>query len=105
MRAVHDMGGNLDSRFAGPVDTSEHDRSDWEKRVDAMGVLLRRPEVAFIGLDQLRRNGEALAESYLRTEYGERTLHSMVQTLIQRGAITIGELTAKLDEIAQRETP
>ena len=39
MRAVHDMGGNLDPRFAGPIDPDDHDRADWEKRVDAMAMV------------------------------------------------------------------
>ena len=103
MRAVHDMGGNRDPRFAGPIDPDDHERADWEKRVDAINVILRRSSVNMVGLDQMRRNGEALADSYLHAAYGERTLHSMVQTLLQRGAITIEELTTKLDEIARRE--
>ena len=36
MRSYHDMGGLP----AGPVERSEHDYADWERRVDAMGVVL-----------------------------------------------------------------
>ena len=38
MRSHHDMGGLP----AGKVDRAEHDYSDWERRVDAMAVLLGR---------------------------------------------------------------
>ena len=42
MRGVHDLGGLP----AGPVDRTEHERSDFEQRVDALSRLLAYPGVA-----------------------------------------------------------
>ena len=39
-RAVHDVGGLT----LGPIDRSEHDLALWEKRTDAMLVLLRQKD-------------------------------------------------------------
>ena len=38
MRGPHDIGGLP----AGPVDTSPHDMTFWEKQIDAMNQLWRR---------------------------------------------------------------
>jgi hypothetical protein len=48
-RAHHDMGGLP----AGPVEAGEHDYALWEKRVDAMQVLLSNK--GLMTVDELRR--------------------------------------------------
>ncbi len=54
-------------------------------------------------VDELRRNIEALgAEAYDRMTYYERWMHSIAQTLIQRGVISIDELGRKMAEIDAR---
>ena len=52
MRGYHDMGGLP----AGPVERSEHDYALWEKRVDALQVLLSAK--GQITTDELRRGIE-----------------------------------------------
>jgi hypothetical protein len=50
-------------------------------------------------VDELRRNIEALgAGAYDRMGYYERWMHAIVQTLIQRGVLSIDELGRKLAE-------
>jgi len=86
-RGVHDMGGLP----AGAVQTTEHDYALWEKRVDALLVLLAKK--GHVTVDELRRNIETLgAEAYDKMSYYERWIYSITQTLIQRGIITIDEL-------------
>ena len=86
-RGVHDIGG-LPS---GAVQATEHDYALWEKRVDAMMVLLSKK--GHLTVDELRRNIETLGEdAYDKMSYYERWIYSITQTLIQRGIISIDEL-------------
>ena len=86
-RGVHDRGGLP----AGAVQATEHDYALWEKRVDAMMVLLSKK--GHLTVDELRRNIETLGEdAYDKMSYYERWIYSITQTLIQRGIITIDEL-------------
>jgi hypothetical protein len=86
-RGVHDMGGLP----AGKVEAAEHDYALWEKRVDALLVLLSKK--GHVTVDELRRNIETLGvEAYDSMSYYERWIYSISQTLIQRGIITIDEL-------------
>ena len=86
---------------AGAVDRSEHDYADWERRVDAMGVLLGQKRL--LSVDQRRRAIETLSpEAYDRLAYYERWVVALGQTLIQRGIITSAELARKMLEIEKR---
>ena len=98
-RSHHDMGGQP----AGPVAQTEHDYALWEKRVDALLVLLSRKDRRLITVDELRRNIESLgADAYDAMTYYERWIHSISQTLIQRGVINIDELGRRMAEVEQR---
>src|SRR5262245_2956480 len=97
MRSHHDMGGEP----AGAVERSEHDYAAWEKRIDALLVLLTRKRR--MNVDELRRNIEGLgADAYDKMSYYERWTHSIAQTLIQRGVISVDELGRKMAEVEQR---
>jgi hypothetical protein len=86
---------------AGKVDRSEHGYADWERRVDAMGVLLGQKRL--LTVDQRRRAIETLSpEAYDRLAYYERWVVALGQTLIQRGIITSAELARKMLEIEKR---
>lgn len=86
-RGIHDMGGLP----AGPVAATEHDYALWEKRVDALLVLLSNK--GHVTVDELRRNIESLgADAYDKMSYYERWIYAITQTLIQRGLISIDEL-------------
>ena len=100
-RSHHDMGGLP----AGKVETTEHDYVDWERRVDALMVLLSgvRGGTKLMTVDELRKNVEALPpEAYDRMSYYERWVTSITQTMIQRGVITTDELGRKMAEIEKR---
>ena len=86
---------------AGPVERSEHDYADWERRVDAMAVLLSAKKMMTV--DERRRVIETLApEDYDRLAYYERWVVSLGQTLIQRGILTSAELARKMAEVERR---
>ena len=86
---------------AGPVARTEHDYALWEKRVDALMMLLSSPQRQLLKVDELRRNIEALGpQAYDAMGYYERWMHAICQTLIQRGVITIDELGRKMEEVA-----
>ena len=87
---------------AGKVDRVEHDYSDWERRVDAIAVLLGRKRR--LSVDERRRAIETLApEAYDALSYYERWVVALGQTLIQRGLITSAELAMKMREVENRD--
>src|SRR5258708_30667625 len=100
MRAHHDMGGLP----AGPIDLSEHQYAPWEKRTQAMMVLLSEPGRAVMTTDELRRGIESLgAAEYDRMSYYERWIASIANNMIQKGVFTVDELGRKLAEIEALE--
>jgi len=96
-RRHHDMGGLP----AGPVDRSQHEYAEWERRVDAMSVLVGNKKLCTV--DQRRRNIEGLPpEVYDKTGYYEKWVLSLGESLIQRGVITTEELARKMAEVNER---
>ncbi|MBK8959304.1 MAG: nitrile hydratase subunit beta [Proteobacteria bacterium] len=97
MRSHHDMGGLP----AAEINASEHDYALWEKRVDALLVMLTAKKLMTV--DELRRNIEALgAEAYDSMSYYERWIHAISQTLIQRGVLTVDEIGQRMREVELR---
>ena len=97
MRSHHDMGGLP----AGPVDRSEHDYAEWERRVDAMAVVLQRKRR--LTVDERRRVIETLPpQAYDSLGYYERWVTALGHTLIQRGVLTSAELARKMMEVEKR---
>lgn len=100
-RGHHDMGGLPAER----VVPSEHDYAEWERRVDALMVLLSgvKGGAPRMTVDELRKNIEAIGpEAYDKMSYYERWVTSITQTMIQRGVITTDELGRKMEEIRGR---
>ena len=96
-RGHHDLGGLP----AGKVGRDEHDYELWERRIDAMAVLLGSNKL--LTVDQRRKNIEALPpEMYDSLSYYERWLMSLAQSLIERGLITTSELSKKMLEVGAR---
>ena len=95
-RGHHDMGG-LD---AGPVQRTEHEYAEWERRVDALVMLMRGHGLT---VDESRRNIEALPPAaYDTMGYYERWIASLSHTLIQRGILTSDEIGRKMEEVRVR---
>ena len=97
MRSHHDMGGLP----AGKVDRSEHGYAEWERRVDAMAVIVGQKRLASV--DERRRAIETLApQAYDEMRYYERWVVALAQTLMQRGVITSAELAHRMREMEER---
>jgi hypothetical protein len=96
-RGHHDLGGLP----AGKVERTEHDYTDWERRIDALSVLLGTKKI--LTVDQRRKNIESLPpELYDSLSYYERWLMSLAQSLIERGLVTTAELARKMAEVGAR---
>ena len=94
-RGNHDMGG-LD---AGEINRDEHDYALWEKRVDAMMMLLTN-KLQIMTVDQLRKGIEALPpDAYEKMTYYERWIASVTNTLLDEGVISADELATKMATI------
>jgi hypothetical protein len=97
MRGYHDIGGLP----LGAIDRAQHDYALWEKRVDAMLVLLSAKKL--ITTDELRLGIETLgADAYERLSYYERWIASVARALVARGVITTDELGRRMAEAGQR---
>ena len=89
---------------AGAVERTEHDYALWEKRVDALMMLLSSQDRRLLTVDELRRNIESLGpDAYDKMSYYERWIYAITQTLIQRGVITVDELGRKIKVVQDRE--
>jgi len=95
-RGHHDMGGLP----AGKVKPAEHDYAEWERRADALAVLMGGKGVT---VDERRRQIEALPpEAYDKLSYYERWIVALTQALLQRGIITTEELARKMTQVERR---
>ena len=100
MPRVHDRGG---WPGAGPINKAEHDLSMWEKRTDALLVLLANPEKRVIRVDELRRAIESLAPGeYERLSYYERWITAIEALVIEKGILTREEIDRKAEEVVDR---
>ncbi|MCZ6635095.1 MAG: nitrile hydratase subunit beta [bacterium] len=93
MSRPHDRGGMA----AGPIDTSEHDRVQWEKNTHAlMGIL--SGDLKLIGGS--RAAIESIPpDAYAKFSYYERWIAAMESLLIEAGVLTKEEIDRKVTEM------
>ena len=97
-RAVHDVGG-LDF---GTIDRSEHDLALWEKRTDAMLILLVGPKKGAFKIDALRRVVENYGQQdYDRTEYYEKWIRAIRNLVVEQEIMTAAEIDQRMAEVAK----
>jgi len=98
-RSHHDMGGL-------PADTvtpTGHDYALWEKRVDALMMLLRDAKRRIITVDELRRGIESIEPAaYDKLGYYERWISSLSHILVEKGVLDRAALERKLAEVKAR---
>lgn len=95
-RRVNDLGGLP----GGPVDRHEHPNTLFEKRVDAMVMLLTHPATGAFRVDGLRRAVEAnSAEDYVSRGYYEKWLYAVRDLLVEQSIVTQAELDARMTRI------
>jgi nitrile hydratase subunit beta len=96
MPRVHDRGGWPD---AGPINKAEHNYALWEKRTDALRMLLGSPAKKVLRVDELRRAIESLPpEAYERMSYYERWISAIETLVIEKGILTKEEIDKKAEE-------
>ena len=100
-RSHHDMGGLK----AGRVKPTEHDYAQWERRVDAMAVLLwgLKGTKKYFTVDEHRKAIESLPpEAYDSMSYYQKWVVGLAQCLLQRGVLTSQEIARKMLEVQAR---
>ncbi|MEM5500389.1 nitrile hydratase [Ahrensia kielensis] len=84
MDRTHDLGGLP----AGKINQTEHELTFFDKRVDALYVLLTSPAKAVFTMDEVRRTVESFSQAdYLGLSYYERWLKAMSLLLIEKGRV------------------
>ena len=98
-RAIHDVGG-----LPGPpIDRQEHELTLYEKRVDALLMLLAGPKNSAFRVDALRRAIEDYAEQeYDNTAYYDRWMRAVRNLLLEQEILTKSEIDLKVTEICDR---
>jgi glycine/D-amino acid oxidase-like deaminating enzyme len=97
-RAAHDVGG-LDF---GPIDREEHDLALWERRVDAMLILMYSRKSAF-SVDGMRRAIEDYGQQeYDKTTYYEKWVRALRTLAVEQEILTREEIEAKMAEVRAR---
>ena len=98
MKGYHDIGGDS----AGHIPQQEHEMMLWEKRVEAMLLLLSQK--GLLRIDENRRGLESVgAEIYHGAGYAERRIQSISGNLIAKGVISIEELAASQGILTARD--
>ena len=97
-RTTHDIGG-LDF---GAIDREDHDLALWEKRVDAMLVLLATKKQAF-KIDAMRRVIESYGEQqYDATEYYEKWVRAIRNLIVEQELVTKDEVEQRVAGVAEQ---
>lgn len=99
MRGPHDMGGLP----AGPVDTTPHNPSDWDKGVDAMFVSL--VSKGHMRVDELRRAIETMGEAGQDMPYYERWCAALMRIVVEKELVTQDEIDAKVASLRGQRRP
>ena len=99
-RRVNDVGGLP----GGPVDAHEHAVSLFEKRVDALVMLLAGPAIGAFKVDALRRAVESNSpEAYTSLGYYVKWLNAVRELLIEQAVIDRDELDGRIAALAAAE--
>jgi Nitrile hydratase beta subunit len=100
-RTVHDVGG-LDF---GAIDRHEHDLALWEKRVDAMAILMVGRKAQAYTLDAKRRVIEDYGQQqYDATTYYEKWVRAIRNLMVEQDIATPAEIEAKMADVRRRMT-
>ena len=92
MPKVHDRGGWPTDE---PIDRSEHELADWERRMDALHQVLGGKGIRTT--DEMRRAIESLEPSvYESMSYYERWTAALEILLVEKGILTTAEIDARV---------
>ena len=92
MPRVHDRGGWPTEE---PIDRSEHEMMDWERRMDALHQVLGQKGLR--STDEMRRAIESLdPATYESMSYYERWTAALEILLVEKGVLTPEEIDAEV---------
>lgn len=98
-RKINDVGG----LEAGPVERREQAQTLFEKRVDALVMLLTHPRLGAFKVDALRRAVEQNSpEDYATLGYYQKWLRAIQALLLEQEIITEDELDRKIAAVRGR---
>ena len=98
MPNVHDRGGWPTDE---PIERTEHELADWERRVDALHMVLGEKGVRTV--DEMRRAIENLEPRlYESLSYYERWTAALESLMIEKGILTAEEIDRKTADLAKR---
>ena len=84
-----------------PIDTSEHQLMEWERRAGALVDVLR--EKRLINTDELRRGIESIPpDEYRCLGYYERWSSSLELLLVEKGLLTTGDIDTRAARVGER---
>ena len=96
MPKVHDRGGWPTDE---PIERSEHELADWERRVDALHMVLGEKGVRTV--DEMRRAIENLEPRlYESLSYYERWTAALESLMVEKGILTAEEIDKKMADLA-----
>jgi hypothetical protein len=99
----HDVGGDTDEAYCGPIDKSERELLFWEKKCAALRVTLGSPPHSLVTLDELRDTFETFGETlYTELSFYERMLEGQIIILSRKNVITAAEVAQRVPTIAAR---
>ena len=97
MTRPHDRGGWPTDE---PIDRSDHQRLDWEVRMDALHQVLGRKGLRTT--DQMRRAIESLdPELYESLSYYERWTAALEILMVEKDVLTSEEIDGKMAQLEQ----
>ncbi len=100
-RTIQDIGG-LDF---GPIDRHEHDLALWEKRTDAMLILLSGPKKSAFKIDALRRTIESYRQQdYDRIDYYDKWIKAIRNLMVEQEILNAKEIDQRMAELAKKHT-
>ena len=99
MRQQHDLGGLNE----GPIDISPHEPSLFDKRVDALMMLLVAPPNRFFSVDAQRRTQESLPpDQYKDLQYYERWIAAIAALLVEENKLSQPEIDSRVATVRAR---
>ena len=103
MNGVHDLGGMHGMGAINPEPDEPVFHEDWERRV--FGLFVTTFAGGHFNVDEFRHAIECMDPAhYLDSPYYAHWLHAIETLLIERGAISRAELSARQAQLAQEAT-
>ena len=94
--AVHDLGGVETAKF----EPTDHQPTDFDRRVDALVNLLAANDVGLISPDERRLGIEGLSHGeYHSLSYYQRWLSGVTNMLVKKGFLSQAEIDARVESL------